>query len=152
MSQSSDSIQSRPERIEITLNNRSNAENETVELPFKMLVIGNFQGESDGTPLHERTPVSINRTNFNAVMYDTAPRLKATVPNLLLTTPQGDKPPELKLDIRFRAIDDFHPDQIIRLVPSLNRLFKLRELLIKLQLFPDKSRPIIDQIIRLAMN
>ena len=141
------------ERITITLKTaRNEGKGEEVELPLKMLVIGNFQGEIDDIPLHERIPVNIDKSRFSTVMYETAPRLKATVTNHLFHETKDKKPSELVLDVCFRSMDDFHPDHIIRQVPSLDRLFKLRELLIDLKCFPDRSQHILDQIADLAMK
>ncbi|MFT7222582.1 MAG: type VI secretion system ImpB/VipA family protein [Cellvibrionaceae bacterium] len=47
-------------------------------------------------------------------------------------------------------MEDFHPDNIIRQVPSLDRLCRLRELLYELKRKPEDQERIIEQIIRLA--
>jgi type VI secretion system protein ImpB len=138
-------FEQRTQRMNLTLQRKgSDGNDEEVELPLKLLVTGNFQGVSGEVPIAEGSTVNINKDNFNTIMHATAPRLRASVANCLLT------PPELSLDICFRSMEDFHPDNIIRQVPSLDRLCRLRELLYELKRKPEDQERIIEQIIRLA--
>jgi len=152
MSQSKHTSHLSSERVEISLQmSPRKGESKTVELPLNILVIGNFQGITDDLPIDERTPVNIDKSRFNVVMQAVAPRLQATVDNHMVSTPKGEKLPDLALDIDIHSIDDFHPDNLVRQVPQLNRLFKLRELLIDLRHAPEKSQQILEQIAELAM-
>lgn len=148
MSQSSHSFDP-SQRIQLTLKQESGDE---TELPFKMLVMGNYQGASSDIAFRERTSVNIDKSNFNRVMHKMAPCLKTTVPNLMPDTHAGNVPQELPLDICFRSMEDFHPDNLVRQVPSLDRALKLRALLVDLKLYPDQYQQIVGLFARLIMD
>ena len=148
MSQSDHSFDT-AERIKLTLKRENGDE---TELPLKMLVMGNYQGISDDTPLRERTSVNIDKRNFNRVMREMAPRLKTTVPNHLSGILAGDEPQELALDIRFLSMEDFHPDNLARQIPSLDHLLRLRALLADLKRYPNQYQQIVDLFARLIMD
>ncbi len=137
------------ERIKLTLKRESGDE---TELPFKILVMGNYQGEDSDIPFHKRTSVNIDKGNFNRVMYEMAPRLKTTVPHHLSNTPAGEELQELALDIRFHCMADFHPDNIARQIPSLDRLLRLRALLTDLKQHPDQYEQIVGLFVRIIMD
>lgn len=152
MNQFSDSFAVSTERIKLTLKSGQGKAEEQTELPLKLLAIGKFQGEGDGRPLPERSSVNIDKNSFNTVMHKVSPRLQITVPNLLMGTAEGDRPSALNVDICLRSLDDFHPDHLIRQVPSLDRLFALRDLLVDLRCYPDRRECILDLIARLVVN
>ena len=143
-----------PKRVKLTFKQRcGDAKGEKTELPFKMLVMGNYQGANANVSFRERTSINIDKNNFNRVMHTASPRLKATIPNYLLKTKSGSsKSQDLALNIFFRAMEDFHPDNIICQEPSLRRLYKLRKLLVDLKIYPDKYEQIIDQMACIAMG
>ena len=148
MSQSDHSFET-SERIKLTLKRENGDE---AELPLRMLVMGNYQGISDNTPLRDRTSVNIDKRNFNRVMHEMAPHLKTTVPNHLPSASSSDESRELALDIRFRSMDDFHPDNLARQVPSLDHLLRLRALLTDLKRHPDQYQQIMDLFVHLIMD
>ena len=105
---------------------------DAVELPFKITVVGNFKGDTTteaDTPVGERHTHNINKTNFHEVMEALQVGLNINVPNHLSargnTTPTDD----LHLKLQFNSLDDFTPDALVRNVPELNTLVKLRKLL-----------------------
>ena len=89
-------------------NLRLRAEPADPETPFRILVAGDFSG---GTGKNRRT-IEIDRDNFDAVMERVAPELS-------LPFGSGD------VVLKFRELDDFHPD---RLFQNLAPFQKLREL------------------------
>ena len=68
------------------------------EPPFRMLVLGNWNGDKLKLPLAERRPIEIDRDNFDEVISRIGVSLE-------LATDDGRS---LRLD--FRNLDDFHPD------------------------------------------
>ena len=80
------------------------------DTPFRILVAGNFSGGASRI----RKPVGIDRDNFDEVLSLFGPEL-----NL-----EFAKAP---LAIRFRELDDFHPDRLFERLPPFQSLRNLRE-------------------------
>ena len=100
------------------------------EPPFRMLVLGNWNGDKSKPPLDERRPIEIDRDNFDEVIS----RLGVT---LELTASDGRS---LRLD--FRNLDDFHPDQIFDRVEIFERLRGLRARLLSANEFNSAAREV----------
>jgi len=98
---------------------------EIKELPFVMGVLGDFTGQpSEPLPrLKDRKFVDVNPDNFDAVLESMRPRLAFTVDNKL----SEDADSKLSVDLRFKNLDDFSPDQVARQVKPLKELLDLRE-------------------------
>ena len=56
------------ERVNIRFTPATGGLTEEVELPFKQVVIGEFNTAADETPLEERSRIDINKDNFDSVM------------------------------------------------------------------------------------
>jgi type VI secretion system protein ImpB len=54
-----------------------------VELPLKMVVLGDFTQRADETPLEERKPINIDKDNFNEVMKGSKLSAEMNVKNAL---------------------------------------------------------------------
>ncbi|MDP2571943.1 type VI secretion system contractile sheath small subunit [Vibrio sp. vnigr-6D03] len=100
-----------------------------VELPLKTLVVGDFKGHGEETPLEERKPVSIDKNNFESVMKESKLTLSTSVSSKLVDEDDADLPVELS----FESLADFSPDSIVKQVPELNKLIELREALLALK-------------------
>lgn len=102
------------------------------ELPFVVGVLGDFSGEPTEPlkPLKERKFIKIDRDNISDVMKRQNPGLKLMVDNEL-----SNEDSELKVDLKFRSMEDFEPAKIVEQVPELKALKeardKLRDLLSK---------------------
>ena len=53
------------ERINIRYVPSTGDAQDDVELPLSMMVVGDFTARADDTPIEERTPININKNNFN---------------------------------------------------------------------------------------
>ncbi|ANH76304.1 hypothetical protein ACS15_4765 [Ralstonia insidiosa] len=111
-------------RVSITLDLHTGGAQKKVELPLKLLVAGDFSAGREQAPLAERKKVDINKNNFDAVLADFAPDLKLAADNTLA----GDGS-ELPINLSFRALKDFEPEQVARQIPELQALLAMRNLL-----------------------
>ncbi|WP_418114535.1 type VI secretion system contractile sheath small subunit [Vibrio scophthalmi] len=100
-----------------------------IELPLKTLVVGDFKGHAEETPLEEREAVSVDKNNFEAVMRESDLKILATVPNKL----SDEENAELPIELSFKSLADFSPDAVAAQVPELNKLVELREALVALK-------------------
>jgi len=116
------------ERINIKYVPATGDEQAEVELPHKMLVLGDF-GLEDTRALEDRSVMRIDKHTFNNVLNDAGVSLAMSVPSALNPAPGA----ELAVNLQFKAINDFGPDSIARQVPELNKLLELREALVALK-------------------
>lgn len=113
-----------PERLHIVC--KTSADDATeVELPMRMLFVGDFVGEDD-RPQEERVPVQVSRDTFGKVLAALAPRLDVTVG----AGPEGSA---FRAKLTFRQLSDFGPDAVAEQVPELQRMLSLRDALTSLK-------------------
>lgn len=117
------------ERINIKYIPATGDEQAEVELPLKTLVVGDFKGHSEETPLEERKAVSINKSNFTSVMRESKLTLTTSVNDRLTDNEEA----ELPVNLSFSSLEDFSPDSVVKQVPELNKLIELREALLALK-------------------
>ena len=120
------------ERINIKYVPATGDQQEEVELPLKLMVLGDFKGEPDEEVLEDRKAVQINKHTFNDVMRELNLEKKITVPNKL-NKDSENAPEELSVTLSFKNINDFSPDNIVQNVPELKKLLGLREALLALR-------------------
>jgi type VI secretion system protein ImpB len=113
------------ERVNIVYRPAIGDAKEEVELPLKMLVMGDFTGRTDDRPLERREPVNIDKDNFNEVLKAQEVRLNLSVPNRL----SGNADDAMNLSLKVESMKDFGPEAIVEQVPELKRLLELREAL-----------------------
>lgn len=113
------------ERVNIVYRPATGDAKEEVELPLKLLIMGDFTGKPDDRPLEERAPINIDKDNFNEVLKAQDIGINVTVPNKISGEPDEDMNVELKFD----SIKDFGPEAVAKNTPELNRLLELREAL-----------------------
>lgn len=126
----------RPPRVQITYDVEIGDAIEVKSLPFELGVLGDFTGMpvEPLARLRDRTFVEVNPDNFDEVLEGMKPHLAFTVENRLAGT---DGAPALKVDLHFKTLDDFEPENVARQVKPLRELLELRtklsDLLGKLQ-------------------
>ncbi len=113
------------ERVNIVYRPATGDAKEEVELPLKLLVMGDFTGSPDDRPLEKREPINIDKDNFNDVLKAQGLSLNLTVPNKLTGRPDE----EMNVKLKVESIKDFGPESVVEQVPELKRLLELREAL-----------------------
>jgi type VI secretion system protein ImpB len=113
------------ERVNITYRPSVGDAKEEVELPLKLLIMGDFTMRQDDTPVEDRETVNVNKDNFSEVLEAHDVKLEAVVPDKL--SEEADAQMTVNLD--FKSMRDFEPDEIIKKVPELKKLYELREAL-----------------------
>lgn len=113
------------ERVNIVYRPATGDAQEEVELPLKVLVMGDFTGQADDRPLEEREPINIDKDNYNEVLKAQGLGIDVTVPNKLSGEPDED----MNVSLKFESMKDFGPEAVAKNTPELNRLLELREAL-----------------------
>jgi len=116
----------RPPRVQITYDVEVGGAIEMKELPFVMGVLGDFTGQPTEPParVKDRKFVDVNPDNFDAVLANMKPHLAYSVENKLSEDPDA---PKLKVDLNFKSMDDFSPENVARQVGPLRELLELRD-------------------------
>ncbi|MHA3207412.1 type VI secretion system contractile sheath small subunit, partial [Yersinia pseudotuberculosis] len=63
-------------RINIKLDLHTGGAQKKMELPLKLLVMGDYSNGQEQRPLSEREKLNINKNNFNSVLAEFQPSLK----------------------------------------------------------------------------
>jgi type VI secretion system protein ImpB len=115
----------RPPRVHVTYDVEVGDAIELKELPFVMGVLGDFTGQpTEPLPrLRDRKFVEVNPDNFDSVLEGMKPHLSFSVENKLS---EDSNAPQLKVDLNFKSMDDFAPDNVARQVKPLKELMDLR--------------------------
>lgn len=99
--------------------------------PFHILVLGDWNGNTEKKDLSERRPIEIDRDNFDEVLQ----KLKVT----LALDLNGDGN---LLNLEFTELDDFHPDNLFRQVSLFADLRDIRRRLKNADDFNEAARQV----------
>jgi type VI secretion system protein ImpB len=110
------------ERVNIVYKPATGNAQEEVELPLKILMMGDYTLREDDTPLEERKPINIDKDNFNEVMAKQNLEINITVPDKL----SNENGAEMGVKLKFKKLSDFEPEGVVNQVPELRRLLELR--------------------------
>jgi len=111
-------------RVNIKLDVHTGGAQKKMELPLKLVVMGDYSNGKETRPLSEREKVNINKNNFNSVLADYSPSVNLTVTNTLA----GDGSEE-NVNLAFNEMKDFEPEQVARQIPQLRAMLAMRNLL-----------------------
>jgi type VI secretion system protein ImpB len=117
------------ERVNIVYKPATGDAKEEVELPLKVLVMGDFSLKDDPTPVEDRKAINVDKDNLGEVLEAQNVDLNINVKNTLSDEPDA----QMSLNLDFKSFKDFEPDAIIQKVPELKQLLELREALTALK-------------------
>lgn len=118
------------ERINVTFKPATGGAQEEIELPLKLLAIGDYTLRKDERKLEERKPISIDKMTFDDVLAKQALSLTLSVPNRLQEATDGE---ELAVQLKVNTMKDFNPASLVDQVPELRKLMELRDALVALK-------------------
>jgi type VI secretion system protein ImpB len=113
------------ERVNIVYKPATGNAQEEVELPLKILMMGDYTQRSDDTPLENRKTINVDKDNFSEVMAKQNLEANLTVPDKL----SNETGSEMAVKLRFKKLSDFEPEGIVNQVPELRKLLELRSAL-----------------------
>lgn len=120
------------ERINIKFVRQTGDAQEEVELPLKLLMLGDYtlkEPSPDDPPLDEKERISVDKQNFQDVMEGMDLGVKLTVPNRLIDE-EGE---EMIIDLKFKDLDSFRPEAVAPQVKELKAILAVRNLLEELK-------------------
>lgn len=133
-------------RVNLKLSLHTGGALKKVELPLKLLTVGDFSNGKEMRPLSEREKININKNNFNSVLAEFSPAVNLSVENTLT----GDNSVE-NISLTFQNMKDFEPEQVARQIPQLKAMLAMRSLLrdLKSNLLDNSTfRRELEQILR----
>ena len=110
----------RESRVNIAISDRLRGGAEP-ELPFRVLVMGDYTLKDDKREVYDRKPLDINKSNFDSVMQSFNLSTDLTVKDRI----SGSG--ELPVSLRFGTLKDFRPESIARQIPETKKLLELRD-------------------------
>jgi type VI secretion system protein ImpB len=115
----------RPPRVHVAYDVEIGDAIESKELPFVMGVLADLTGQPTEplARLKDRRLVEITPDNFDSVLESMKPHVAYSVENKLSEDSQAG---QLKVDLNFKSLDDFDPEQVARQVKPLRELLELR--------------------------
>ena len=111
------------ERVNIQYTSTLNGATESVEIPLRTVLIGDFAGRPDPSSIDERRMIRVDKSNFSAVMEGFNLTLDLSVRERL----SGRKDQEIQVKLKPGSLNDFTPEGIAAQVPELRQLLELRK-------------------------
>ena len=115
-------------RVNIKLDLHTGGAQRNVELPLKLMLMGDYSNGAEQRPLSERNKVNVDKNNFDNVLAEFSPILRVAVENTLI----GDGS-DTSVELKFQCIKDFEPEQVARQLPQLRALLAMRNLMRELK-------------------
>jgi len=117
------------ERVNIVYKSNTGDQSEDVELPLKMLMLGDYTGAACDDVVEDREPINIDKDNFDAVLKNYQVSMDLNVENTL----SGEDDDVMAVHVDISSMKDFSPDSVATQVPELNSLLELRRALLALK-------------------
>ncbi len=119
----------RSPRVQITYDVEIGDAIEMKEIPFVVGILSDLSGKPDEPlpKLKDRKFIEIDRDNFNKVLEGMKPRLAFKSDNKLT-----DDNSKIAVELRFKSLDDFHPENVAGQIPPVKKLVEARQKLSEL--------------------
>lgn len=118
------------ERVNIRFQPATGNAKEEVELPFKLLLVGDYTQRADDRAVEERALINVDKDNFDEVLKSQDLSLDLAVPSVLDEAAADEK---LAVSLKFDRLRDFEPEQVVQQVPELRKLLELRQALVAMK-------------------
>jgi type VI secretion system protein ImpB len=118
-------------RITLTYKTEVEGEPAVVDLPLRLMALGDFSNGSSKdrqVELEERAPRNFNGRNTDEIMKDMGINLDIVVPNKI--SPQEE---QLRIQMKIDSISSFSPDEVAKHIPQVRSLLLLKKLLEEIQ-------------------
>ena len=118
-------------RITLTYKTEVDGEPAVVNLPFRLMVLGDFSGGTSKDrklDLEERGLRSLDGRNTNEVMKDMQISLDVVVPNKI--NPQEES---MRVQLSLDGMSSFSPEEVAKQIPQIRSLMLLKKLLEEVQ-------------------
>lgn len=114
------------DRVNLVYESKTGDKTEQVELPFKVLVLGDFTRDERSQYLDDQEAILFNNENhrMNTLFRQLKPELKLKIENKL-----QDDNTEILIELSFSQLADFNPDQIFQQIPWLTKILQFTDAL-----------------------
>jgi type VI secretion system protein ImpB len=116
------------ERVNIVYKSSVGDQTEEVELPLKLLMVGDYTGKPSDETVEDRAPVNIDKDNFNDVMAGMKLSLDVNVTDTL-----DEDNESMPVHLEFKSMNDLSPDSVAKQVPELDSMLEMRRALLALK-------------------
>jgi type VI secretion system protein ImpB len=113
------------ERVNIVYKPATGGAQEEVELPLKIMMVGDYTLRPDDQAVENRKPINIDKDNFNQVLGEQKLELNLGVADKLSNEPGA----EMAVNLKFKKLSDFTPEGVANQVPEMRKLLELRSAL-----------------------
>jgi type VI secretion system protein ImpB len=113
------------ERVNIVYKSATDGAQAEVELPNKLLVVGDFTQRPDDRQVEDRATISVDKDTFNDVLKGQNLSMDLSVDNKLTE----EKDAKIPVHLEFGSLKDFEPDAVAKRIPETASLLELREAL-----------------------
>lgn len=138
----------RPPRVQLTYDVEVGDGKEIKELPFVVGVMGDFSAASEveKTKLKDKKFINVDLENIDEVMESLAPRASFQVENTI-----SEEGGHMGVDLTFKSMLDFRPENIVQQVDPLRKLVEAREKLTDLRnkiSNSEKLEDLLDEVLK----
>ncbi len=113
------------ERVNIVYKPATGNASEEVELPLKIMMLGDYTLRADDQAVENRKPINVDKDNFNQVLAEQKLELDLAVADKL----SNENGAEMSVNLKFKKLSDFTPEGVANQVPEMRKLLELRSAL-----------------------
>lgn len=113
-----------PARINLKLDVGKGDAKKKMELPLKMMVMGDFSMKPKDERVVDRQKIDLNKNNFEQVMEGMDLSLKYVADDKL----SGQEGKGLPVNLQIKNMKSFNPENVAKNIPSISRLLAARNL------------------------